>query len=288
MIDILPVTPDDPTVAFLESHLDSSIFLLFALAQFGPRAGAEALSGNFWRIEEGGRTVGVFCLTRKGDLLLQTAGRTDLALVILDACARETTPLTGVVAEWSAASSIWDVLVESGQVRPVYESNKLLCRLDLNRAPTRVRTECRRLSPDDFEQWDPLYTAHIAEEGAPSPGDSQQRAAAFRRMVDGQCPWWGAFTGTTLVSIVALNAHYRTSAQIAGMYTRAEARGRGHARALMTAVLRDGWESFSLRRVVLLVNEDNTPARRLYKSMGFVTKSRFGFLFGRAGTAPLA
>jgi hypothetical protein len=239
-VDIVPVTTPDSTVAFLESHLDSSIFLLFALTQFGPRAGAERLSGNFWRIEEDGRTVGVFCLTRKGDLLVQTAGRTDLAQVILGACAREATPLTGVVAEWSAASSIWDVVVASRRVRPVYESNKLLCRLDLNRAPAPARTECRRLSQEDFEQWDPLYTAHMIEEGAPVSGDMAQRVAGFRRMIDGQCPWWGAFAGTALVSIVALNAHYKTSGQIAGMYTRPEARGRGHARGVMTAILRDG------------------------------------------------
>ena len=71
--------------AFLESHVDTSLFLLSTLAALGPRLGHHLNSGNFRLIEEEGRIVGVFCLTRRGNLLVHAGGRTDLAEQVFEA-----------------------------------------------------------------------------------------------------------------------------------------------------------------------------------------------------------
>src|SRR4029077_11087448 len=75
--------------AFLESHVDTSLFLLSTLAALGPRLGHHLNSGNFRLIEAHGQIVAVFCLTRRGNLLVQAGGRTDLAEQIFEACETE-------------------------------------------------------------------------------------------------------------------------------------------------------------------------------------------------------
>jgi predicted GNAT family acetyltransferase len=282
---IVPVTSDehDPAVAFLEGHIDTSIFLLSGLAQFGPRAGADPLSGNYWRVEERHETVAVFCLTRKGDLLVQAGRRGDLAPAIVEACRCEANPITSVVAEWTIGRSVWDVLVAGKEIHPRYESDKLLYGLRLSESPSAGSASDlgRRLVSDDFDQWDRLYTAHMKEEGAPVSDSPDDRARTFHRMLASGRSWWGAFEGTELAAIVALNASYKTAGQIAGLYTREDKRRRGYARAVTIRAMNDCWHDAAIRRLVLLVNDDNTAARHLYESLGFVASDRFGFLFGR-------
>jgi len=43
--------------AFLESHVDSSLFLLSTLTSMGPRLGSHPNSGNFRLVEESGKVV---------------------------------------------------------------------------------------------------------------------------------------------------------------------------------------------------------------------------------------
>ena len=57
---------------FLEAYRETSLFLLSNLDEVGIRVTSAPTTGNFGLIEEAGRLVGVFCLTRKGDLLAQT------------------------------------------------------------------------------------------------------------------------------------------------------------------------------------------------------------------------
>ena len=60
--------------SFLESHLETSLFLLNNLGTYGPRLTKAIYSGNFRAIEEDGRMVGVFAMTRRGTILAQTGG----------------------------------------------------------------------------------------------------------------------------------------------------------------------------------------------------------------------
>jgi hypothetical protein len=96
--------------AFLESHVDTSLFLLSTLAALGPRLGNHLNSGNFRKFEENGEIVAVFCLTRRGNLLVQAGGRVDLAEQIFEACEGEPIEVRGVVGEWPMAEALWKLL----------------------------------------------------------------------------------------------------------------------------------------------------------------------------------
>lgn len=63
----------------------------------------------------------------------------------------------------------------------------------------------------------------------------------------------------------------RHRANIAGMYVAAEHRGQGYARALMQTALDYLTSLGGVEQVTLSVTSGNAPARRLYRSMGFVT-----------------
>src|SRR6266436_808157 len=96
--------------AFLESHVDTSLFLLSTLNSLGPRLGDHLNSGNFWVVEEHGRIVAVCCLTRRGNLLVQADGRRDLADQIFEACEMEAMEIRGIVGEWPTAEALWKLL----------------------------------------------------------------------------------------------------------------------------------------------------------------------------------
>ncbi|WP_255950936.1 GNAT family N-acetyltransferase [Streptomyces odontomachi] len=67
---------------------------------------------------------------------------------------------------------------------------------------------------------------------------------------------------------LASNAHVR---QIQGLLVAEEARGRGVARALLSAVM-DAARRQGARRITLRVLGHNAPARKLYESMGFAVE----------------
>ena len=99
MIQDVTAADLEPVRAFLEANLDSSLFLLSNLAMCGPRRGDHPNSGNFRFIAEEGRIVAVFSLTLRGNLLVQAAGRVDLAEEILGACDGEPIEVTGIIGE---------------------------------------------------------------------------------------------------------------------------------------------------------------------------------------------
>ena len=89
--------------AFLERVPETSLFLLSNLRAFGPRRGASVFSRNFKGVSERGELRAIFCLTRGGRLVVQTAGRPDFARAIFDAARAEKLPNRWAILaeEWS-------------------------------------------------------------------------------------------------------------------------------------------------------------------------------------------
>src|SRR4030081_3805902 len=104
--------------AFLESHVDTSLFLLSTLAALGPRLGSHLNSGNFRVMQEGARLPSVFCLTRRGNLLVQAGGRVDLAEQIFEDCETEPMEVRGIVGEWPTAEALWKLLCADPRFGP--------------------------------------------------------------------------------------------------------------------------------------------------------------------------
>src|SRR5204863_8833849 len=59
---------------FLEHYPETALFILSNIRAFGPRLGDSLYSGNLKVLRQEGSLRGVFCLTRGGSLLAQTAG----------------------------------------------------------------------------------------------------------------------------------------------------------------------------------------------------------------------
>ncbi len=299
----------DRVRGFLEKYADTSLFLLSTLSALGPRLGEHPNSGNFHLVEEGGRIVAVFCLTRRGNLLVQSGGRNDLSDSILEVCRREPVALRGVVGEWAAAEPIWERLVADPQFKPVHSLKDVLYRLDLKTgaprasrdggsrasqagatratpeaaAPSEGGTDSslqlRTLEPSDFAQWEPLSLEYFREMQLPLDVTFDERRADFLDRVRSGL-WWGAFDGRQLISIASLNATYRSIGQIGGVYTRPDYRRRGASRAVMQLLVRDCLARGNFKRLILFTGIDNISARRLYETVGFRVAGRFGLLLG--------
>ena len=84
---------------------------------------------------------------------------------------------------------------------------------------------------------------------------------------------FGAFLEGRLVGTVALEyttkPKTRHAALVLGMYVRPAARGHGAGRALMQAAIAAARARDGIERLHLTVTEGNTPALRLYESVGF-------------------
>jgi ribosomal protein S18 acetylase RimI-like enzyme len=238
-------------------------------------------SGNFKYLSEGGQIQGVFCLTRRGNLLAECGGQTRFSPAIVDACQDESVQIRGVVGEWQIADAIWKLLIDSGSIANVdHVSREPLYRLDLEpkAAPARHKL-VRDLRPNDFDAWEPLNSAYLNEEGLPIQGSMDQRRQDFSDSAKAG-RWWGLWENDTLISIGALNAVHDGLGQIGGVYTRPEERRRGRASFIMESLISDCIHIHGLHKLILFTGEKNVAAQGLYESLGFQCVGEFALLFG--------
>ncbi len=266
--------------AFLEAHLDSSVYLLATMTELGIRVTSSPRSGNFLLIDQGGSLGGVFCLTPRGDLLAQTGGRREFAPLILDACRAGGPPVVNVLAEWDLAEALWDLLAREPGFTPVYECKSIV--YGINRVPAaRSVSEglvIRAMTVADYDAWEPVDRAFCAEEGLAVMPDEERRRNGYRQRADVDA-WWGAFAEDLLVSTACLNAGYQGTGQVGGVYTRPAYRRLGIGQQVMHALMRYHEDRHGLQEVVLFTAERNHAARAFYEAMGFSQRGRFGLLF---------
>jgi RimJ/RimL family protein N-acetyltransferase len=298
---------------FLEAHVETSLFLLSNLAVLGPRLGEHFNSGNYKMVEESGEVLAVFCLTRRGNLLVQAGGRTGLAEPILAACEGQPIGVRGVIGEWPTAEALWHLLRADPRFEPTLSAKDVLYRLRLSaalgdalQAPSPMiksrltallmtgpeRRDFRSpapgiavrvLEPADFEQWEPLNTAYLTELHLPVPTPDEQRKAEFVSRSRAHL-WWGAFDGLRLLTTVGLNATYGSLGQVGGVYTPPEERRKGLASRAMRLLIEECRDYHRFEKLILFTGEDNRGARRLYESLGFESGGAFGLLLGSRRT----
>jgi hypothetical protein len=190
----------EPVRGFLEAHLDSSLFLLSNLAVFGPRSGEHPNSGTYRCAVEDGRIVAVFSLTRGGNLLVQAAGRADLAEAIVEACEADPIEVTGVIGDWLTAQAVWRLVCADMRLQPTQTEKDLLFSLTLTEPAASIVPEgaVRALNAGDFGQWEPLNSAYLAELNYPTQPTALQRQDEFESGIRAH-RWWGAFVDERLV-----------------------------------------------------------------------------------------
>lgn len=270
--------------AFLEVRIETSLFLLSNLRAFGPRAGESPYSGDFRALVDGNDVRAVWCLTRTGNLVLQSGGDPSVAPVI-EADGAASGGVRGVLGDWPAAETVWRLTLGRGLVRATQESREVLYRRALDRLPLTPApaADVRLLTPDDHAAWEPLALAFLQEQRLPLTTPDGRRAGFRRSSAQGH--WWGAWDDGRLVSIASFNAYYRPVAQVGGVYTAPAWRRRGFSRAVMHALMRDATEAHALERLILFTGEKAWPARALYESLGFEAIGAYGLYFGEGTDA---
>ncbi|HEY4158306.1 MAG TPA: GNAT family N-acetyltransferase [Polyangiaceae bacterium] len=267
--------------AFLERHAETTLFLASSLASFGPRRGESLNSGNFRCLREREQIIGVFCLSGRGSILVETGGRTDLGATIVDACRADDLPIGGVLGEWRGAESTSQVLEQSFGFHVRYRSRELLYRLELPHLTPDAEelAQVRRLTAQDFAQWRPHYAAYLQEEGLPVQGSPEQQRANFEAAASAQ-RWWGYWQGGELLATIALNAVHQRMGQVGGVFTSPPFRRRGLSRATLKVMLSDCRRVHGLDKLVLFTGRNNLAACALYESFGFSQFGEFGLFFG--------
>lgn len=269
--------------AFLDAHADTTMFLVANLATCGPRLGDSMNSGNFRCIHDGDEIAAVFCLTRRGNLLAESGGRTEFAAEIIEDCAKEPMPTTGVVGEWQLAAALWQLLVDADAFVEEYVSREFLYRLHLSpSSPEAGRFDgVRHLETADFHEWKTLNESYLREEGLPPANASEAEKRAHFEEQARAGHWWGCFEGDRLIAIAALNAATGKSGQLGGVYTVPDRRRRGHSRTLMRCLMADCANVYRFEKLILFTGASNRAAQGLYESLGFARIGEFGLLFGR-------
>ncbi|WP_238014747.1 GNAT family N-acetyltransferase [Dactylosporangium sp. AC04546] len=176
---------------------------------------------------------------------------------------------SSIVGSADAVLGLWERLGPSwGPSRDVRPDQPLMATSTL--APVPADPGVRLVRPDEIDLLFPAAVAMYTEEVGVSPTvDGGERSyrdrvaelvrarRAYARIVNGQVIFKAELAVVT-----------RHTAQIQGVWTAPEWRGRGVARGGIAAVVRD-----ALRRVApsvsLYVNDYNTPARRVYERCGF-------------------
>ncbi len=271
--------------AFLEQNRETALFLLSNLETHGLSLTEDLNSGNFKCVKSSEGLQGVFCLTRRGNLLVQIKGEsTD---EILEACQEEEILIGGVLGEWETAHGLWEALLSRDpSLQTTHQSKELLLSLSLSSQPRGPLLPdgilVKSLEPGDFEEWDPLYQAYIAEEGLTLDGTPDQRQKHFEaQAVKGYV--WGLFRDNLLLSIAHYNARYGATAQVGGVFTQPLYRRLGSSRAVIKTLLVDSVKRHSIDLLILFTKEAARGPLRLYKSFGWEPIGSFGFLFGKRG-----
>lgn len=137
----------------------------------------------------------------------------------------------------------------------------------------------RRLSPKDVVDYRRLRLRGLRENpeafGSAYSEEVKRPVKMFVQRLKWTADRWtfGAFEGERLVGVVTLmrdsGQKQRHKASILGMYVHTKMRRKGIGRALLSRIIETAVQLRGLRQLKISVVEENRPAERLYKSVGF-------------------
>lgn len=280
-VETVTTSSQEEMLQFLKNHANYTLFLLGNLENYGTKLTEAPYSGNFKLIRSSGQVTGVFCLTRKGNLLIESTVEEPVFDIVLEACQQEPVALTGVVGRWGFCGCFWEYLKAKNVIQTeVFTSKEILYSLDLQKKEFLYQPNIRILIESDYDQWKPLRLDYLIEEGVPNDLTDKQLLDLFLDKVR-KGIIWGYFLENTLVSIADLNAKALDLGQVGGVYTDPKFRQKGYSKAVMTQLLRDAKEIHSIRKLIIFTGENNFPAQKLYKSLGVSQVGYFALLFGQ-------
>jgi len=224
------------------------------------------LGGQMWGFVPGGRLTS---LCYAGANLVPVAATPEAVTAFAGRARLQGRRCSSIVGPAQAISELWDLLRPYwGHPREVRDAQPVMA---ISAAPHAAPDPLvRRVRPEELSVLLPASVAMFTEEVGVSPlgpdGGSAYRARvgeligagrAFARIEDGQV-MFKAEIGAVTPQVC----------QVQGVWVRPELRGRGLAVAGMAAVVQEALRSIA-PVVSLYVNDFNTPARAVYRRVGF-------------------
>lgn len=267
---------------WLDAHEESSLFLRSNLEKGGIVDCGGPYEGTYLGAWDGEVLCGVAVLFWNGKILLQSPEHAGLLVPVLQALGPR--PIDGLVGPWGQVEVAQAALrVSPAQVR--FRSREILYRLTLSdlsvpspRAGQRLVARMAR-SQDAalLADWYVAYRWELeGEVGTPGARarELEQRRAALEERLPTSSIWILEDEGRP-VATTSFNARTAKMAQLGGVWTPPELRGRGYARAVIADHLRHA-RGEGVRTAILFTGEGNRAAQRCYTALGFTPIGDYG------------
>lgn len=280
-IESVSAENQEPMIAFLKDHSNYSLLLLGNFENYGAHLGEAPYSGNYKVIRLGNTIITVFCLTKRGNLLIHSTVKEPIFSIVLSACLEEKIPIAGLLGEWKFCHSFWKFLKEKEIIqRDTFTSKEILYQANMANISSVQQPKVRLLEINDYSQWKPLRIAYLKESGLPYDLSDEQLLMLFVNKCNKKIIW-GFFLEGKLVSIADLNAKASDLGQLGGVYTIPNFRQKGYSKAVIYKLLADLKTIHNIRKLIIFTGEYNLPAQKLYESIGVKSVGHFALLFGK-------
>jgi RimJ/RimL family protein N-acetyltransferase len=268
--------------AFLGPRAESSLFLLSNARRAGLSDSGRPFTGTYAGAFDGESLAAVAAHFWNGIVALQAPAHLEAVLRRATAgSGRTVAGLTGPYAQVVAARAALNAASRAAAV----EEPEGLFVLDLEdlRVPDSFVSGavlCRRPREEDLPlvvAWRAAYRREVLGE---PPGRENDVAARddVASLQESAAQWLLEAQGSP-AAYSAFNARLPEIAQVGGVWTPPERRGRGYARAVVAASLLDA-RAEGVRRAVLFT--ENPAARRAYEALGFQRVGEYGLVIFRS------
>ncbi len=283
MPDLRLLRPGDEAALdrFLAGYADTSMFLRANARSAGLEDRGEPMQGTYVAALEGDRIAGVAAHCWNGMVLVQ-APQGHAAAVAREAVRRSGRAVTGFSGPWDQVVAARRALGLAA-VPVAKDSRDELYVLDLARLvvpPALAAGEVRCRHPQGAEldlliEWRVAFA--IEALGATAGPELSRTSRADVLLQHERGSDWVLLAGSAPVAYSVFNAMLPEIAQIGGVWTPPELRGRGYARSAVAGSLLAA-RQHGVSRAVLFADPANAAARAAYLALGFRIVGDYGLV----------
>ncbi len=284
MPDLRVLGPGDEAAldAFLARHADSSMFLRSNARAAGLVDRGEPMQATYVAALEAGEIVGVAAHCWNGMVLVQAPAPPHAAALALEAARRSRREVSGFTGPWDQVVAARRAL-GLGAAPTTKDSRDELYVLhlaDLVLPPALAAGALRCRHPEERElelltEWRVCFS--IEALGATDGPELRAASRADVQLLHQRGADWLLLAGDAPVSYSVFNAMLPEIVQIGGVWTPAELRGRGYARAVVAGSLLAARKQ-GVGRAVLFADPLNAAAKRAYLALGFRIVGDYGLV----------
>lgn len=266
--------------SFLLRHRASSMFLRSNLFHAGVTDGPARFQGLYVGCIENGELVGVAAHYWNGNVIVQAPEHARACVdFVLAESGRQ---VVGILGPWAQVQAVQPETVldtrRLGKVVPEYLYALEIARMHVPSALRAGSVTLRAAAESDLPillRWRRVYDRITM--GFPEHTiDDAKNAVMLRGLISDGCLWVLEESGVP-VAMTAFNATLADSVQVGGVFTDANARGKGYARCAVAASLQLA-QAKGVRDAILFTEATNVPAQKAYEALGFDRVGDYGMV----------